>query len=195
MFSWRYLLVSFSSFIQFIFCICICIYTRVTVSLLFGLWNTYLVNRCKLEFMERKLWSVGLFYSRRGFVVKNNNLKQLQRQQLPFFASNQYWTTTDPERPGAECTNQPNVNLTSDLTFKVWSYKKRLEWTRRPQTLAAPLLMRLEPKGPLIYELLDRNHDRDWLTVGWYKSSHGIAHLPHKFGYKDCNQTTHSTLR
>lgn len=145
--------------------------------------------------MERKLWSVGLFYSRRGFVVKNDNLKQQQGQQLPFFASNQCWTTIYPERPGAECTNLPNVNLTWDWTFKVWSYKNRLEWTRRPQTLAPPLLLRLEPKGPLTYELLDRNQDRNWLTVGWYKFSHGIAHLPHKFGYKDCNQTTHSTLR
>ena len=58
-------------------------------------------------------------------------------------------------------TFKPNVNLTSDLTLKVWSYKKRLEWTRRPQTLAAPLLMRLEPKGPLTNELLDRNQDRN----------------------------------
>lgn len=55
----------------------------------------------------------------------------------------------------------PNVNLTTVLTFKVWSYKKRLERTRRPQTLAAPLLMRLEPKGPLTNELLDRNQDRN----------------------------------
>ena len=55
----------------------------------------------------------------------------------------------------------PNVNLTTVLTFKAWSYKKKLERTRRPQTLAAPLLMRLEPKGPLIYELLDRNQDRN----------------------------------